>query len=51
MENNLIIDYDINFNDLDGGDFAEMFHHSLNDWMNHFETRDEMEEVMGVEIE
>ncbi len=47
MDNNqMIITYDIDFNSLEGSDFAMMFDsNGINDWMNYQETEDELVEV------
>tara|TARA_R110002012_G_C11335102_1_gene577553 strand:- start:115 stop:246 length:132 start_codon:yes stop_codon:yes gene_type:complete len=42
----MIIEYDINFNDLEGSDFAMMFdYNGINDWMEQRELSDEYVEV------
>ena len=39
MENNLIITYDIDFNSLEGTDYAMMFdYNGINDWMTEYEA-------------
>ena len=49
MENNLIIEYDIDFNSLEGTDYAMMFdYNGINSWMEEYEVRDV---VMGIEEE
>jgi len=46
-ENQMIIEYDIDFNSLEGSDFAMMFdYNGINEWMYQQEMEEELMEVM-----